>query len=80
MESALQLIRFQHKAYQLIISLVGRVQRGEFARAEEVRTIADGMRDPACKRTMLDVAISYDKLAERAEARRRGQPESKLSK
>jgi hypothetical protein len=47
-------------------------------RAEEVRTIADGMQDPACKRMMLDVAISYEKLAQRAEARRRGKPESKL--
>ena len=48
-------------------------------RAEEARTIASGMRDPECKRMMLDVAASYEILAQRAEARRRGQPESKLT-
>jgi len=38
-------------------------------RAEEVLSIADGMRDPECKRAMLDMANSYEKLAQRAEAR-----------
>ena len=48
--------------------------------AEEARTIADGMRDPESKRMMLDVATSYEKLADRAEARSAGgQQKNKLS-
>jgi hypothetical protein len=38
-------------------------------RAEEMRTIADGMREPTTKRMMLDLAVSYDHLAERADQR-----------
>jgi hypothetical protein len=38
-------------------------------RAAEARAIAGGMTDPDAKRTMLGVAQSYERLAERAELR-----------
>ena len=41
-------------------------------RAEEARTVADGMRSPETKRIMLGIAASYEVLAKRAEQRRAG--------
>ena len=41
-------------------------------RAEEARTVADGMRNPETKRIMLGIAASYEVLAKRAEQRRAG--------
>ena len=42
-------------------------------RAEEARAHADEMNDPEATRQMLEVARGYDRLAERAEERSRGQ-------
>jgi len=39
------------------------------SRAEELRTIADDMRDEYCKRTTYRLADGYDRMADHAEAR-----------
>ena len=39
-------------------------------RAEEVRSLADGMSDPMTRRMLSGVADDYEKLAKRAEERR----------
>jgi hypothetical protein len=36
-------------------------------RAQEARAMADNITDPDAKRAMLDIAESYEKIAERAE-------------
>ena len=38
-------------------------------RSQEARIIADQMKDPEAKRTMLDIAAGYELLAEGAERR-----------
>jgi hypothetical protein len=42
------------------------------SRAEEARTMAESLSDPAAKRAMLDIAKSYEMLAKRAEAKAAG--------
>jgi hypothetical protein len=46
-------------------------------RAAEARAIASGMTDADAKRTMLGVAQSYERLAERAELRAKGRDKDK---
>jgi len=46
-------------------------------RAKEARAIADEMKDPDAKQMMLGIARDYVRLAERAEARAKGSPQSK---
>jgi hypothetical protein len=38
-------------------------------RAEEARRVADQLDDPIAKKTMLDIALSYEQLATLAKAR-----------
>jgi hypothetical protein len=40
-------------------------------RADRARYVAESMTDPELKRMMLDVAAGYERLAKRAEERRR---------
>jgi hypothetical protein len=44
-----------------------------WSRAVEARAIAEAMVDPETRRMMISVAITYEKLAQRAEARLKGQ-------
>lgn len=44
------------------------------ARAKEARDMAHQLSDPEAKRAMLEVAINYEKIAKRAEARDAGVP------
>jgi hypothetical protein len=44
------------------------------ARAAEARAIAAEMKDPEAQRTMLEIAMHYDALAERAARRSKGKP------
>jgi hypothetical protein len=44
------------------------------ARAAEARALVNGLEDLEARKAMLDIAQSYEKLALRAEARRRDQP------
>jgi hypothetical protein len=43
-----------------------------WSRATEARAMADAMVDPETKRMMVSVAMTYEKLAQRAEARLKG--------
>lgn len=43
-----------------------------WARAEEIRTIAEIMNDPKARQIMFDIASGYDQLAERAAERTAG--------
>jgi hypothetical protein len=38
-------------------------------KAEELRTIADGMRDPSARSGLLNAAMNYERLADDAEGR-----------
>jgi hypothetical protein len=43
-------------------------------RAEEMRKLAEEMREPETRRMMLSIAEGYDKLAQRAQERASGKP------
>ena len=45
--------------------------------AAEARAAADEMTDPEAKRTLLNIAEGYERLALRAEARKKDQEDSK---
>jgi len=45
------------------------------SRAEEMRVVAEDMRNPVNKQTALRIATDYDRLAVRAEERSRNSPE-----
>ena len=49
--------------------------------AEDARAIAMGTRDPSAKKTMLDIAADYDRLAKKSEelARRPGGKAKQIS-
>ena len=49
------------------------------ARAEEMRSAAEDMRDPENRQTALRIADDYDRLAQRAEERSRKLPEGHRS-
>jgi hypothetical protein len=44
------------------------------ARAAEARAMAASMKDPRAKRSMLEIAVHYDLLAERAAKRQNRKP------
>lgn len=44
------------------------------ARAEEARAMAANIVDPTARQAMLDIALSYEKIAKRAEAKEAGLP------
>jgi hypothetical protein len=49
--------------------LLGPTARHLEQRAEEARAIAEEMRDPRAKRTMVNLALSYERLAKHAAMR-----------
>jgi hypothetical protein len=44
-----------------------------WSRAEEARSMAEAMHDPETKRMMISMAMTYEKLAQRAENHRKGE-------